>query len=157
MTERELLLHELAKVKHELTVTIPQEMQSALDCGDLRENSEFSEIVSRQYVLNIRLQQLKDRLTKIDAINLDDISRTLVGIGSLVKARDLITNKIVYFKILMSELSDSETTEYVEVTANSPLGKALMNKSVKEEVSVTYPAGHGKFKILSIKTIHEFS
>jgi len=156
MSERELLLQELSKVKHELSVTIPQEMQNALDCGDLRENSEFSEIVSRQHVLNIRLQQLKERLSKLDTINLDNISRTEVGIGSLVKTRDLNTNKIVYFKILMSEISEQEVEDYIEVTMNSPLGKALLNRSIKDEVTVSYPNGVSKFRILSIKTLHDF-
>lgn len=156
MSEKELLLQELSKVKYELSVTIPQEMQTALDCGDLRENSEFSEIVSRQHVLSIRLQQLKDRLSKLETINLDEISKTSIGIGSLVKARNLDTDKIVYFKLLMSELSDTESTEYLEVTMNSPLGKALLNKNIKDEISVVYPKGKGRFRILNIKTIHDF-
>jgi transcription elongation factor GreA len=156
MSERELLLQELSKVKYELSVTIPQEMQNALDCGDLRENSEFSEIVSRQHVLSIRLQQLKERLGRLDNINLDTVSKTEVGVGSLVKVRDLTTNKIIQFKILMSEISEVEVDDYTEITMNSPIGKALLNKSVKDEVTVSYPNGIGKFRILSIKTLHDF-
>jgi len=155
MNEREHLEKEINKLRHELSVTIPQEMQSAIEMGDLKENSEFSEAVTRQYFTSIRLKQLTDRLNSYKAINLQDISRTHVGIGSVIKVRDLEENKFTTFKIVIGEISDEVTTEYTEITVNSPIGKALYNKQVKDQVTVILPNGKITYKIMNLKTLHD--
>jgi transcription elongation GreA/GreB family factor len=49
MNECDQLEKEIQELKFELSVSIPDEMQIAMESGDLRENSEFSEVLSRQY------------------------------------------------------------------------------------------------------------
>lgn len=155
MNEREHLEHEINKLRYELSVTIPQEMQTAIELGDLRENSEFSDAVTRQYFASVRLKQLTDRLNSYKAINLHHISKTHVGVGSLVRVKNVEENKILTFKIVMGEISNEITSDYIEVTINSPIGKSLNNKQVKDEVTVILPTKKVIYKILSIKTLHD--
>lgn len=155
MNEREHLESEVAKLRYELSVTIPQEMQTAIEMGDLKENSEFSDAVARQYFVSIRLKQLIDRLNSYKAINLQNISKTRVGIGSIVKVKHVEENKSITFKVVIGEISDNTNVKHTEITVNSPIGKALCNKEVKDQVIVVLPKGKVTYKIMDIKTLHD--
>lgn len=155
MNEREQLEKEIDRLRHELSVTIPQEMQTAIESGDLRENSEFSDAVSRQYFASIRLKQLIDRLSSFSAVQLQTISKTSVGVGSIIKTKHVEENKTMTFKMVIGEITDDISEEYTEITLHSPIGKALHNKEVKDQVTVVFPSGKATYKILNIKTLHD--
>lgn len=155
MNEREHLEQEINKLRHELSVTIPQEMQTAIESGDLKENSEFSDAVTRQYFASVRLKQLTDRLNSYKAVNLQNISKTNVGIGSIVKVKHVEENRIMYFKLVVGEISDNSNNDYTEITVSSPIGKALYNKEVKDQVIAAFPSGKATYKIMNIKTLHD--
>lgn len=147
------LIEEVEQLKYELSVTIPQEIQSIVSLGDLRESSEYSSIMSRQHFISIRLEQLMHRLQSYGKIDFHSLPKDAAHIGSVVKLRNLKTNKIEYVKIVAGDISDDET--YIEVTISSPMGQSLKNKKVKDEIIVKLPSGTIQYKILQIKTIHD--
>lgn len=155
MNERKYLENEINELRYELSVTIPQEMQAAIESGDLKENSEFSDVLSRQYFASIRLKQLTERLNSCKAINLQNVSKTNVGIGSVVNVENLEDNKITTFKLISGELTDHINNEYEEVTLESPIGKTLYNKQVNDIAIVPLPKGKVTYKIIKIKTLHD--
>lgn len=155
MNERERIENEINQLRHELSVTIPQEMQSAIELGDLRENCEFSDVVTRQYFASIRLRQLIERLSLYKPVNLQEISKTAVGIGSIVTVKHLEEDITMVFKLIMGEIADDVNMEYTEVTLKSPIGKALYHHCVKDHVIVSLPKGKATYKILNIKTLHD--
>lgn len=155
MNERERLEQEIESLKHELSVTIPEEIQIASEQGDLRENTEFSSAVARQHFIGIRLKQLVERLNAYKSVDINKIPKDSIGLGSIVKARHLESKSLVHFKIVMNSISDTTDDKYIEVTLKSPIGKALYNKKVKDEVSVSLPLGHATYRILGITTIHD--
>ena len=155
MTDREQLEQEIDRLKYELSVSIPQEIQVAAAMGDLKENSEFSEIVTRQQFIGIRLQQLIQRLTAYKHINLNQIPRDKVGMGSIITVYHVETELTKTFKWVLVEISDEESTVYTEITANSPIGKVLYNKLVGDTVIVSLPNGKATYKILNLLTIHD--
>ena len=155
MKERQIIEEELERLRYELSVVIPQEMQSAVELGDLKENSEFSLVISKQYFINVRLRQLTDRLKSYKEIDIKTIPRDAVGLGSIIKTRNLNEDKIIYFKVVMYEITDDADNKYSEITIKSPLGKAFSNKKVKDEVAAITPVGRVLYRILGITTIHE--
>jgi transcription elongation factor GreA len=155
MTDREQLEQEIDRLKYELSVTIPQEMQVAVEMGDLRENSEYTEIVGRQQFAGIRLGQLLQRLTAYKNINLHLIPRDKVGIGSIITVYHLETETTQVFKVVLAEISNESSDMYTEITSNSPIGKSLYNKSVGESAVVPLPSGKATYKILNLLTIHD--
>jgi transcription elongation GreA/GreB family factor len=155
MKEKELLEEEIEKLRHELSVVIPQEMQVAVELGDLRENSEFSSIVAKQHFISVRLKQLTDRLRNYRSVDMNSIPRDAVGIGSVIKTRHIEENKIVYFKMVLNEVGDCSDEKYAEITTSSPLGKSLTNKRVKDEVTVNTPQGRATYRILQLTTVHD--
>jgi transcription elongation factor GreA len=155
MTDKEQLEYEIAQLKHELSVTLPHEMQEAASRGDLGENSEFSEIASRQNFAGTRLMQLVDRLSVYSPVNLRAISRDSVGMGSMVTVENVDTNITSVFKLVITEISNNIAAEYTEITVNSPIGKSLLNKHIGDTVVINTPSGKVTYKILTLITIHD--
>ena len=155
MNEREQLENEIDKLKYELSVTIPQEIQDAVEMGDLRENSEYTEIVTRQQFAGIRLNQLLQRLSAYKNININLIPKDKVGIGSIITVYHHESETTQVFKVVLAEISNEPTNTYTEITSNSPIGKLLYNKIVGETVMVPLPCGKATYKILSLLTIHD--
>lgn len=146
---------EIENLRHELVVTIPEEIQRALEAGDWGDNSEFSEVISRQTYTGIRLRQLIDRLHAHKLIDLKQIPRNKVGIGSLVTVYQKENKKTIKYKIISLEISNNEFEDYEEVTTNSPIGKALRDKEVDDECTVYLPSGKTHYKIVNLVTIHD--
>ena len=74
--------------EHELKVELPKEIQRAREWGDLRENAEYKAAKERQTFLQARIAQLQGRLAGLSMMNLDNIPKDKVGLGSTVHVRD---------------------------------------------------------------------
>lgn len=155
MITKEQLEQEVQRLKYELAVTIPQEIKNAVELGDLRENSEYSAALEKQHFVGVRLEQMMNRLRAYQNTDLSRIPRNKVGIGSIVKTRNLNTDRIEYFKIVLYDIHDEESEKIQEVTMNSPIGKTLMNREVKDEVTAYLPTKTVSYRILQITTIHD--
>ena len=73
------------------------------------------------------------------------INKDFIDIGSLVIVRDLDENKNKEFEIVSSVESEPEN---MKISDESPLGKALLGRKIKDEISVKIPG-----KILRLKVI----
>src|SRR3954466_11383363 len=82
------LSEEAEKLQHELNVTLPNEIRKAVELGDLRENSEYKAALERQQFVQARLGHLRQRLSKLSSIDLTQIPRDQIGLGSRVVVVD---------------------------------------------------------------------
>src|SRR5919204_6264580 len=64
---------EVARLQHELNVTLPNEIRKAVELGDLRENSEYKAALERQQFVQARLGHLRERLSKLSSIDVAQI------------------------------------------------------------------------------------
>ena len=145
---------EIEQIRYELAITIPEELKNAMYSGDILESSEYSEILSRQNLLSTRLNQLNRRINANKIIDVKHISRTHVDVGSTVTLSCLATGDSRTVRLVVTEISDVPTYEE-EVTLQSPMGKALYNKTLNDELKVYTPQGIHYYKIISLTTIHE--
>src|ERR1700744_6498866 len=90
MTEiiKKKLQDELNTLEHELAYDIPRELKKAAALGDLSENAEYHMAKQRQEYLKARVRQLGQRLADLSLINMNNIPRDKVGLGSTVKVYD---------------------------------------------------------------------
>ena len=79
---------EAEKLQHELNVVLPAEIRKAVEHGDLRENSEYKAALERQQFVQARLGQLRQRLSKLSSIDVNQIPPDKVGLGSEVLVED---------------------------------------------------------------------
>jgi transcription elongation factor GreA len=146
------LQQELDALEHELNVDLPKEIAVARAHGDLSENAEYKYAKERQGYVNAKIGNLKKRMGDLGMLNLTNIPKDRAGYGSRLVVNDLQRGLEVEYKLVSSEEADVEKGL---ISTTSPIGRALLNKKVGDEVLVATPAGQKEFEIVRLVTIHE--
>jgi len=146
------LQDEMNQLEHELVHDLPKEIKKAAALGDLSENAEYHMAKQRQEFVKARLRQLGKRIADLSLINMDNIPRDKVGLGSTVKVYDNDKNDEVEYKLVTSEESDFAAGK---ISTSSPIGRALLNKKVGDTATVVTPNGKREMEILKLCTIHD--
>ena len=154
MTEqiKKKLQEEIAALEHELSHELPKELKKAVALGDLSENAEYHMAKQRQEFVKARLRQLGRRLADLSLVNMGNIPKDKIGLGSTVKVYDNTKDEEIEYKLVTSEESDVAAGK---VSTTSPIGRALLNKKVGDTVTVVTPAGNRELEILTLTTIHD--
>jgi transcription elongation factor GreA len=154
MTEqiKRKLQDEINALEHELIHELPKEIKKAAALGDLSENAEYHMAKQRQEFVKARVRQLGKRLADLSMVNMNNIPKDRVGLGSTVKVYDNTKNEEIEYNIVTSEESDVATGK---ISTTSPIGRALLNKKVGESAIVMTPNGNRELEILSLTTIHD--
>ena len=146
------LQEEINALEHELSHELPKELKRAVALGDLSENAEYHMAKQRQEFVKARLRQLGKRLAELSLINMNNIPKDKVGLGSTVRAFDTGKNEEVEYKLVTSEESDATAGK---ISTTSPIGRALLNKRVGDTATVVTPNGKRELEVLSLTTIHD--
>ncbi len=149
---REKLGKEIEALSHELTVTLPQAIATAVAMGDLRENSEYKAALERQQLVQARLGQLHQRLSQLAQLANTEAPTDRVGLGSKVTVTDLETDETETFRLVLAEMMDIDAGH---ISLMSPLGRALMDRKVGEEVSLRLPTMSRRLKLIELVTVHQ--
>jgi len=140
------------QLEHELVHDLPKEIKKAAALGDLSENAEYHMAKQRQEFVKARLRQLGKRMGDLALINMDNIPRDKVGLGSTVRVYDNDKNEEVEYKLVTSEESDFASGK---ISTSSPIGRALLNKKIGDTAIVVTPNGKREMEILKLSTIHD--
>lgn len=147
-SEKEQLDHRLSDLIANRPV-ISKRIAEARELGDLKENGDYHAAREQQGIEEAEIRRLEQRLAQVKVI--DDAMQKAAGgtvfIGSAVKMKDLDDDDVDMYK-LVGESSGSG--DYVEVTANSPMGEAMMKARVGDVIRVSAPRGTKRFEILEI-------
>ena len=154
MTEqiKRKLQEEINTLERELSYELPRELKKAVALGDLSENAEYHMAKQRQEFVKARLRQLGRRLADLSLINMDNIPKDKVGLGSTVRIFDNTKNEEVEYKLVTSEESDVTAGK---ISTSSPIGRALLNKKVGDTATVVTPNGKREMEVLKLTTIHD--
>ena len=136
----------LAKLKKELA--------AAAAHGDLSENAEYEAAKHRQDFVRSRIAQLEGRIRELSMYTVASIPQGVVGYGSRVKLVDADgdDDAVVDYLIVFPEEVDAARGQ---ISLSSPIGRALMSKTVGDEVEVQTPSGRRTYQIVELVTFHE--
>jgi len=143
---------QLEKKVQELKARRPEisnRIAEARALGDLKENAEYHSAKDEQGMVEAEIRRLEDRLKHASVANADEIPEDMVFLGATVKLRDMDDDDEDLYK-LVGESSGSFSLDFIEVTAQSPMGEALMKARVGETVKVSLPKGVKRFEIVEI-------
>ena len=146
------LQQEIDSLEHELNVDLPKEIAIARAHGDLSENAEYKYAKERQGYVNAKIGQLKKRMGDLGMLNLTNIPKDRSGYGSRIVVIDMQKSQEIEYKLVSTEEADVEKGM---ISTTSPIGRALLNRRVGDEVQVLTPAGKKEFEIVRLFTIHE--
>jgi len=148
--KKDKLLQEILKLREEYQVELPKRIAEARSHGDLSENSEFDAARERQAFVKARIGQLSRQLKQYDEVYASPVDEKKIGFGSVVVVLELNSNtRSEYTIVHPAEVDPCEG----KISISSPVGRALENRSVGEEVAVTVPAGEKRFFIEKITTL----
>lgn len=148
------LKKELDNLQYELTRKVPQDLQEAASHGDLSENAEYDAAKQRQEFLRARIAQLQGRIRELSLYNVHSIPHGVVAYGSRVTLEDLEDGQSQVYELVFPEEVEAAAGR---ISVSSPLGRALMNKAVGDEVEVQTPRGRRTYQIVELLTLHERS
>ena len=143
---------EIDQLSHELSVELPKEIAVARAHGDLSENAEYKFAKERQGYVNAKISQLKKRMGDLGMLNLSNIPKDRAGYGSRLTVLDTQRDVKIEYKLVSTEEADVEKGL---ISTTSPIGKALLNKKVGDEIEVATPAGKKEFEVMHLVTIHD--
>lgn len=115
--------------------------------GEFSENSEYEDAKTEQAFVEGRILELKLILQNASVIEAGEVPTDIVGVGSKVTVRDMISKDDWEFTIVGSVEADPSEDR---ISNESPVGEALVDKKVGDVVEVEVPAGTVKYKITKI-------
>ena len=141
------LVEKLDYLKSVRRIEISERLKAAIALGDLSENSEYDDAKNEQGRLESEISELELKLRNSDIIK-TQVSTGKVVIGSTVTVRDVELDAVDTYMIVGSTEADPDDNK---ISDESPLGAALIDKTVGTTVKVHAPAGILDFEILEIK------
>ena len=141
------LVEKLDYLKSVKRIEISERLKAAIALGDLSENSEYDDAKNEQGRLESEISELESKLRNSDIIQ-EQSGTDKIMIGSTVTVRDIELNATETYMIVGSTEADPDNNK---ISDESPLGSALIDKTVGVIVQVHAPAGVIEFEILDVK------
>lgn len=145
---------ELKTLEHELRIELPKEIRAAVAMGDLSENAEYKSALERQAFVKARIAQLRERLASLSSVNMGQIPKDRIGLGSTVTLLDLDTDDEVTYELVFPELADLDKGL---ISTASPIGRGLVGKQEGDTLRIQIPSGQRRFEVLELRTLHDKS
>ena len=132
----------LAEFKHVREVLRPQvvrDIEEARAHGDISENSEYEDAKERQAQIEGRLREIESRLALAEVIDIATVTPSKrVIFGTTVELEDQDTGDTITYRLVGSEETDVKAGL---ISYSSPIGRALVGRSVGDEVRFDTPKG----------------
>lgn len=125
------------------------EVSRLAELGDFSENVEYQLAKRRLRAINTKILYIENDLNRAEIISPDKNSKT-IQIGhtvTLARLDNLEDNKQVIYKILGSKETDPKNNI---ISYSSPIGLALINKKLNQEITISLPSGEKKYVIKKI-------
>jgi transcription elongation factor GreA len=127
---------------------IAEELRRAMVDKDFRENAPLDAMREHQAHVEGRIRQLETILKHAEVVGGGTAPGAKTHLGSTVILRDLASGSAVRYTLVSpSEVSPSEG----KISIVSPVGKALINRTVGDEVEVSVPVGRLHYRIEEIQ------
>ena len=127
---------------------VADRIKVAISFGDISENAEYDEAKNEQAQVEERIIKLESMIRRAVIIDESTIDSNVVTIGSIVKVNDMDFEEEVEYTIVGSAEADPYEGK---ISNESPVGKALLGRTIGDVVEVQVPDGVAKFEILEIR------
>ncbi|MBI5326044.1 MAG: transcription elongation factor GreA [Ignavibacteriae bacterium] len=126
---------------------IAQKIAEARSHGDLSENAEYDAALHDQQILEMKINNLENTLSRVQVISPDELPDDKIYILTKVKLKNKLNGSTLDYMLVSPEEADFEKRK---ISVSSPIGKALMGKVVGDTAEIIAPAGKIKYEILEI-------
>ncbi len=145
----ERLTNEVRHLKSVERPAIIEAIEVARGHGDLSENAEYHAAKERQGHVEAQIAEMEDRLSRAMVVDPKSLSGDKVIFGATVRLKDE-DGKTVTYQVVGQTEADAKIGR---ISYSSPLGRALIGRSVGEDVEVSAPSGDKYYEIKKIEFI----
>jgi transcription elongation factor GreA len=138
---------ELEQLQRVERIDVVKAIEVARAHGDLSENAEYHAAKERQGMIEGRIIQLKDKLSRAEVIDCTRVSCNQAVFGTVVTLMDMDTEEEITYQLLGPEESDVKKGS---ISVLSPLGRSILGKTVGDEVMTRTPGGVREFEVVEI-------
>jgi transcription elongation factor GreA len=138
-------LHHLTKV---VRPKLSQDIGTARELGDLKENAEYHAAREQQGMVEARVRDIEGRLQNAVVIDVKTIAHTgKVIFGTTVEIANVETDERVRYQIVGEDEADIKQGK---LSVGSPIARALIAKEEGDVVIVKTPGGVIEYEIVEV-------
>ncbi len=127
---------------------IIQAIAEARELGDLKENAEYHAAREEQGFVEGRIKEIEAKLSHAHIIDISRIPPAeKVIFGATTQVLDVDTDEEITYKIVGDDEADIKLNM---ISIHSPIARALVGKSVGDEVRIETPGGVRLFEIMQV-------
>ncbi|MDX1367850.1 transcription elongation factor GreA [Pseudomonas sp.] len=143
----EELAHQTQVVRPKLS----QDIGTARELGDLKENAEYHAAREQQGMVEARIRDIEGRLQNAVVIDVTSIAHTgKVIFGTTVEIANVETDESVTYQIVGEDEADIKLGK---LSVGSPIARALVGKEEGDVVVVKTPSGIVEYEIVEVRHI----
>ncbi len=141
------LHQEINHLKYVERPAIIDAIATAREFGDLSENAEYHAAKEKQSLIENKIVDLENKLSRAEVIDISKLTNESVKFGSSVSLLNEDTGENFTYHIVGAYEADITKKR---ISINSPIAKALIGKTIGNIVEVNTPNGYKAFQILKI-------
>src|ERR1700679_3756931 len=140
---------ELDRLRNVEMIAITMRVATAREMGDLSENAEYHAAREDQGILQARINDLSDRLSRAVIVDTSTLPKDTIAYGSKVNVMDLDIDEEETFELVGP---GQENPDKGRILSTSPIGQGLLGLKKGETVKIEVPRGTIRFKVLEISS-----
>jgi len=141
------LAMELEYLKTVERAKVAQIIDTARELGDLKENAEYHAAKDKQGLMEGRIIELTDVVSRAQVVDPSTLAHSRVSFGSTIVLIDQNTDEELKYTIVGGQ--ESNPVKGL-ISIQSPMARALVGKEEGDEISLSLPTGNKKFDIEDI-------
>lgn len=129
-------------------VTVVDDIRLAMADKDFRENAPLEAAKEHQGIIEARIRELEATLATVQILGPDSkIVRHRTALGTSVTLKDVSSGKELVYKLVDVKEADAASGK---ISTQSPVGQALLDRAVGDEVTVNVPRGTVQYVVQKI-------
>ena len=126
---------------------VANRLHEAMEGGELIENAEYEAAKNEQAFVEGRIQELEIILATARVIDEKNKSGNIVQVGSTVTIKEDGFDEEIYTIVGAAEANPRKN----RISNESPIGKAILNRKIGDDVTVETPGGTTKVRIIKVE------
>ena len=142
---------ELLRLKDVERPRIINDISTAREHGDLKENSEYHAAKDEQGFIEGRIQEIESKLSRMQLIDVTQLNQDgRCVFGTTITLLNLNNDSRISYQIVGEDEADIELGK---ISCYSPISKALIGNEEGDEITVKAPKGDILYEVIEVQYI----
>ncbi len=128
-------------------VIVTEEIKRAMADKDFRENAPLDAAKDRQGIVESRIRELESSIANAQILEARPAKVARSEVGAKVTLKDVNSGRVVAYTLVDVREADAATGK---ISTTSPVGLALLDRTVGEEITINVPKGTLKYLVQKI-------